>query len=362
MDFRSLTLLLLIATSSSAFSPSYKNGSAIHHLLHRDPSPKQIIRQHERLEQNLSRDCLTLLHATKNKILIVYGTSTGSTETVADMIAAEFGSDAEGPIEIDGIHGSLAKKFADFDAIIVGTPTWNTGADTERSGTGWDEIYYDEMQDLNISGKKVAVFGLGDQISYSENYADASGELHDVFKDLGCEMMGYTSYEGYEHESSKAVRGDKFCGLLCDMVNEDDLSEGRVKNWVSQLKAEGILEVASESNTAGLDTETVTTVTLPTTNTSSNHDAAQDITEVTAVPSAIISSSHDAAEAIAELKRENARLREMLEENSLMLDGVLGKQDDRGFTPHYNLKTQRTMWTSQDGQTCFYTVKAPKGP
>jgi len=359
MDFRSLTLLLLIATSSSAFSPSYRNGSAIHHLLHRDQSPKQIARQHERLEQNLSRDCLTLLHATKNKILIVYGTSTGSTETVADMIAAEFGNDAEGPIEIDGIHGSLAKKFADFDAIIVGTPTWNTGADTERSGTGWDEIYYDEMQDLNISGKKVAVFGLGDQISYSENYADASGELHDVFKGLGCEMMGYTSYEGYEHESSKAVRGDKFCGLLCDMVNEDDLSEGRVKNWVSQLKAEGILEVASESNTAGLDTETVT---LPTTNTSSNHDAAQDIAEVTAVPSAIISSSHDATEAIAELKRENARLREMLEENSLMLDGVLGKQDDRGFTPHYNLKTQRTMWTSQDGQTCFYTVKAPKGP
>jgi hypothetical protein len=31
--------------------------------------------------------------------------------------------------------------------------------------------------DLNISGKKVAVFGLGDQISYSENYADASGEV-----------------------------------------------------------------------------------------------------------------------------------------------------------------------------------------
>jgi flavodoxin I len=29
---------------------------------------------------------------------------------------------------------------------VVGTPTWHTGADTERSGTGWDEIYYGEMQ------------------------------------------------------------------------------------------------------------------------------------------------------------------------------------------------------------------------
>jgi flavodoxin I len=52
-----------------------------------------------------------------------------------------------------------------------------TGADTERSGTGWDEIYYGEMQDLNIAGKKVAVFGLGDSVSYTENYADASGEV-----------------------------------------------------------------------------------------------------------------------------------------------------------------------------------------
>ena len=51
------------------------------------------------------------------------------------------------------------------------------GADLERSGTGWDEIYYSEMQDLKIAGKKVAVFGLGDSVSYSENYADATGEV-----------------------------------------------------------------------------------------------------------------------------------------------------------------------------------------
>lgn len=54
-----------------------------------------------------------------------------------------------------------------------------TGADTERSGTGWDEIYYSEMQTLkpSLQGKKVAVFGLGDSVSYSENYADATGEV-----------------------------------------------------------------------------------------------------------------------------------------------------------------------------------------
>jgi len=320
--------LLLFTSYSSAFAPS-NNGSTLY---------------------NLRKVTKTVLQATKNKVLIVYGTSTGSTETVADMIAAEFGSDAEGPIEIDGIHGGLAKKFADFDSLIVGTPTWNTGADTERSGTGWDEVYYDEMQALTLAGKKVAVFGLGDQISYSENYADASGELHDVFKDLGCEMMGYTSYEGYEHESSKAVRGDKFCGLLCDMVNEEDLSEGRVQDWVLQLKNEGILDGSSASISAS-------------TSASASESTAVGGNGVDiAVSTSTLSPSHDAAQAIADLKKENARLREMLEENSLMLDGVLKKQEDRGFTPHFNSKTQQTMWTSRDGQTCYYTAKAPKSP
>ena len=74
------------------------------------------------------------------------------------------------------------------------------------------------------------MFGLGDSVSYSENYGDATGELHDVFENLGCKMCGYTSPEGYLHEESKAIRGDSFCGLLLDAVNEEELTEERVKN------------------------------------------------------------------------------------------------------------------------------------
>lgn len=261
------------------------------------------------------------------------------------MIAEEFGDDfAEGPFEIDELQGSIAKKFGEYDALIVGTPTWNTGADVERSGTGWDEIYYGEMQDLNISNKKVAVFGLGDQLSYAENYADASGELHDVFENLGCTMLGYTSQEGYEHEESKAVRGDKFCGLLCDAVNQDFLSEGRVKNWVAQLKSEGILDGASSHSVPEATTVEVVEASSP------------PMTPKTE------SADDNAAAELAALKAENARLRELLEDNSRLMDSVLKGEEDQGFTPHYNAKTGRTMWTSQDGRACYYTVEAPKSP
>lgn len=113
-----------------------------------------------------------------SKVGVFFGTSTGSTQEVADLISEEFGADvASEPIEIDGIAGSVAAEFGKCDSLIVGTPTWNTGADTERSGTGWDEIYYGEMEGLDIAGKKVAVFGLGDSVSYGENYADGAGEV-----------------------------------------------------------------------------------------------------------------------------------------------------------------------------------------
>jgi len=105
-------------------------------------------------------------------------------------------------------------------------------------------VYYSELKDLAASGalkgKPVAVFGLGDQEGYGENFADACGELFDVFEAAGCRMFGMTAVDdSYEFEASKSVRGDKFIGLVCDAANQDDLTEGRVAKWVAQLKQEG---------------------------------------------------------------------------------------------------------------------------
>jgi flavorubredoxin len=67
------------------------------------------------------------------KVGIFFGTSTGNTESVADLIKTEMGDDADGPFDIDTIK-NVKDTFQSYDALIVGTPTWNTGADTERSG------------------------------------------------------------------------------------------------------------------------------------------------------------------------------------------------------------------------------------
>jgi hypothetical protein len=52
---------------------------------------------------------------------------------------AGFGAEvADEPLDIDELKGNVAATFAKYESLVIGTPTWNTGADTERSGTAWD--------------------------------------------------------------------------------------------------------------------------------------------------------------------------------------------------------------------------------
>merc|ERR1712216_653181 len=83
-----------------------------------------------------------------------------------------------------------------------------------------------------------AIFGLGDQGSYGDNFCDAAGELYDCFSAQGATMVGLTATDDYDYSDSKALRDGQFCGLLCDEDNEYDKSEGRANAWVEQLKGE----------------------------------------------------------------------------------------------------------------------------
>ena len=91
---------------------------------------------------------------------IFYTTQTGNTETVAGYIA-----DAA-DLEMEDIADVEDDEIEELDTLIVGAPTWHTGAETERSGTEWDTWLYENLPDIDVKGKNVAVFGCGDQISY----------------------------------------------------------------------------------------------------------------------------------------------------------------------------------------------------
>lgn len=167
---------------------------------------------------------------------IFCSSSTGNTETVSQYLC-----DAVGDVEYQDIGDTSDDEILGKDCIIVGAPTWHTDADEQRSGTSWDDWLYDTLPNLDMDGKKVAVFGVGDQESYGDYYCDAAGELYDLFEAKGCKMFGFTSTDGYNHVSSKAERDGKFIGQMFDEDNQYDQSEDRAKAWIEQLKSEGFM-------------------------------------------------------------------------------------------------------------------------
>jgi len=167
---------------------------------------------------------------------LYYASMTGNTETVAQYIANAAGSGIVAQDIGDVGYEEIMSKCS----IIVGAPTWHTGEDEERSGTSWDEWLYDTLPGLDMSDKKIAVFGLGDSAAYGDNFCDAMGELSDLFKAQGATIYGKTPIEdGLDYSASMSVSDGKFIGKTFDENNHFDKSEDRAKEWVEQLKLEG---------------------------------------------------------------------------------------------------------------------------
>merc|ERR1711865_71078 len=91
----------------------------------------------------------------------------------------------------------------------------------------WDEFIHGDLAGLDLKGKKVAIFGLGDQGGYGDNFCDAMDELMTCFKGSGADIVGSWSTDGYDHMESKSVDGAKFVGLACDEDNQPEMSEDR---------------------------------------------------------------------------------------------------------------------------------------
>ncbi|QDZ24853.1 flavodoxin [Chloropicon primus] len=183
-----------------------------------------------------SRRSASMRIGARAEVGLFYSTSTGNTEAAADWISQKFEGDISDPTDIGEID---VDDLTEYSSLIVGAPTWNTGADEGRSGTAWDEVL-DEIKDLDLSGKKVAVFGCGDSSSYGDYFCDAIEEVYSAMKSAGATMVGSVATDGYDFSESKSVIDGKFCGLPLDEDNESDMTEDRIAAWCAQISGEGL--------------------------------------------------------------------------------------------------------------------------
>jgi flavodoxin I len=135
--------------------------------------------------------------------------------------------------QIFDVANAKASDLEQFTNIIFGASTWNIG-DLQDDF----EEFMTELNSANLKGKRIAIFGFGDQETYVDSFVDAIGHIYKALVNKGCGIVGKVSTDGYEYEESLAEVDGQFIGLPLDEDNQSDLTDQRVKAWVEQLKSE----------------------------------------------------------------------------------------------------------------------------
>jgi flavodoxin I len=167
------------------------------------------------------------------RIGIFFGTDTGRTRLIAKQIARKLQALASTPVNVGR---TSVEEFLAYDAFILGTPTLAEGQlpgrSTGLSADSWEE-FLPKLESANMSGKVVALYGLGEQEKYPANFCDGMGILYDFLQARNADMVGAWPDDGYCFTESQAVKGDHFVGLALDQVSQPSLTEARIEGWLS---------------------------------------------------------------------------------------------------------------------------------
>lgn len=166
-----------------------------------------------------------------NKVALIFGSDTGMTENISEIIADKLDIDDIAFIDVYTISIS---DFSNYNILIFGIPTWYDG----ELQTDWDNFFPD-FKKINFSEKKVAFFSLGDQYGYPDNFVDGLGILAEVVLRNGGDLGGYWPNTGYDFNKSLGIAPNgMFYGLVLDEDNQSDESNERIDQWILKLKKE----------------------------------------------------------------------------------------------------------------------------
>ncbi|MBD5285479.1 MAG: flavodoxin [Bacteroides sp.] len=163
------------------------------------------------------------------KIGIFYGSNTGMTAEVAEEIAASFGISKE---DVHNVSKSAPSEVAPYDVLLLGTSTWGNG---ELQDDWYDFI--DGLEALDLKGKKIALFGCGDE-TMRDTFCGAIGELYNRLQKTGATFVGAFDANVYDFDNSPAFIDGVYVGLCLDQVNKEELTAPRIKEWVAKVKTE----------------------------------------------------------------------------------------------------------------------------
>ena len=160
-----------------------------------------------------------------SKTAIIYGSTTGNTEMVAIKIQKQIPGS-----EVMNASNLTPENVALFDNLILGSSTWGLG----ELQDDWI-IGVEVLKRSDLAGKKIALFGLGDQSSYPDTFVDGMGLIFQSLCDSGAQFVGRFPDDDFSFNFSLAYLGNEFVGLPIDFENQNEMTDGRIERWVKSL-------------------------------------------------------------------------------------------------------------------------------
>ncbi len=156
---------------------------------------------------------------------IFYGSSTGNTKDVSVKLQAALGGDLYNITDVD------ADTISGYRHLIFASSTWGAG-DLQDD---WED-FFPNLDEVDFSGKKVGIMGLGDQENYGDTFVDGMVVLAEKIEERGGSVVGFTSTAGYNYDNSEAEKDGQFIGLVIDEDGQSGKTNERIKAWVIDLK------------------------------------------------------------------------------------------------------------------------------
>jgi flavodoxin I len=168
---------------------------------------------------------------------LFYGTMTGNTAAVAEVIQDALVDLVD---EVRCIDRAQADDLRACDLLILGGSTWGDGELTDD----WAD-FMPQLDQIDFKGKTVALFSVGDQISYTYNFVSAMKLLYDKVKERGARVIAdKISVDGFEFAHSESVLDGAFVGLVIDEMNEAELTQARIERWAQTVRQEAGVAIA----------------------------------------------------------------------------------------------------------------------
>ena len=116
-------------------------------------------------------------------VILVFGSTTGNTEMLAEHVAAGL-EEGMASVTVKNVTEASVDELADNDAIVFGCSTWGEG-DLQDDFVDFHEA----MDGVSLEGKKAAVFGPGDSEEYADSFCVAVDMLEETLKKCGAEIV-----------------------------------------------------------------------------------------------------------------------------------------------------------------------------